>query len=210
MNNIIETATFDLLLEKNNEYIALYKQSKLIEFIKSKSMEDAQCREKLLSSIQVLSDYFQKHIFLRFVFTDNKFFIQCALDHLKEEFLHHEVLMKERHYKESIFDPILESTCSWFAWRMFNTNDEEKAVLIHLILETSANVFFNMIAPIMSQFGDYHYFKKHADADDKHEKMSHHLLIGLSTAQYKRLIEIQSQGWAIMLTALDRIAELAL
>jgi pyrroloquinoline quinone (PQQ) biosynthesis protein C len=93
---------------------------------------------------------------------------------------------------------------------MFNTSDEEKVVLIHLILETSANVFFNMIYPIMSQFGEHYYFKKHSEADVKHEKMANDLLINLSPAQYQRLIEIQSQGWAIMFAALDRIAELAI
>jgi hypothetical protein len=207
--NTLENATLELLLEKNNEFIEIYKQSKFMQFIKDKAIHDIECRDKFLAGIQVLSNYFQKHIFLRFVFTDNKSYINHVLIHLKEEFLHNEKLMAERDNKMPLWDPILESTCSWFAWRMFNTNDEEKIVLVHIVLETGANIFFTDASSVMSQFGEHDYFKKHAEEDENHEKMGRDLLIGLNATQYRRLIEVQAQGWKILLTALNRIAELA-
>jgi hypothetical protein len=143
------------------------------------------------------------------VLTDNSHFSAAALEHLKEEFCHHEELMKERNYKLSIWDPILESTCSWFTWKMFNTGDEGKVVLIHLVLESSGTIFFQTAHPIMQQFGNYDYFRVHCEADEQHEKMGRELLEGLSSTMYSRLLEIQSQGWSVMIAACNRMAALA-
>lgn len=198
------------LLEKNKQFVDEYRSSALMCLISSSDIEKEDFRERMLDAIQTLSNYFQKIVLLRLVLTDHHHFSTLALEHLKEEFCHHEALMTERNYRVPLWDPILESTCSWFLWRMFNTNDEEKIVLIHLVLEASANAFFQHAYPVMRQYTQGNYFKEHAGADEKHEKMGEELLKGLSLAAYQRLSEIQYQAWSVMLAACNRIAELSL
>lgn len=205
----LTVANLDLLLEKNKQFIKEYQASDMLQLITSKDIENKECRERMLDSLQTFSNYFQKVVLLRNVLTDNPRFNTLALDHLKEEFCHNEALMAERNGRTPMWDPILESTCSWFAWKMLNTNDEEKIILVHLVLESSGTVFFNAACPIMQQYGHQHYFVVHSIADVHHEKMGRELLEGLSPARYERLMEVQVQGWSIMIAACNRIAALA-
>jgi len=116
--------------------------------------------------------------------------------------------MAERNFQPPVWDPILEATCSWFTWKMFNTTDEEKVVLVHLVLETSASIFFQTAFDIMKEHSTIEYFRIHSEADEKHEHMGKELLQNLSAKQYKKLIEIQFQGWEMIMAACDRIAVL--
>jgi hypothetical protein len=107
------------------------------------------------------------------------------------------------------WDPILEATSSWFAWKMFTTNDEEKLVSIHMILEASANVFFTTVQKVLKKNDVIlSYFEVHSEVDEKHESMGLELLKGLTTKHYEKLLEIQSQGWSVFMAACDRIATL--
>lgn len=197
------------LVERNNQFIKDFHSSALMQLISSPDIDKKEYRDRMLDAIQTLSNYFQKIVLLRWVISDHHSFSSVALEHLKEEFCHHETLMTDRNYRPSLWDPILESTSSWFLWRMFNTNDEEKTVLIHLVLEASAQIFFGAAYPIMSRYGQVNYFKEHVGADEKHEKMGEQLLNGLSVSAYQRLFEVQSQGWSVILTACNRIAALS-
>lgn len=205
-----DSITLNTLLQNNIQFVRDYQSNGLMKFISSHWVEDEIYREHMLDAIQTLSNFFQKIIMLRYVFTDDSKFNAITLEHLKEEFCHHERLMEKRDYRPATWDPILESGCSWFLWRMFNTNDEEKTVLIHLVLEASANVFFQVACPIMRPYGKGNYFAEHDGADEKHEKMGEKLLENLSPSTYHRLAEIQKQGWSIMLMISQRIAELSL
>ena len=93
---------------------------------------------------------------------------------------------------------------------MFTLDNEEKTVLLHLVLEASANVFFQSAHQAMTAYKETDYFKKHADADEKHEKMGLELLLQLSSEKYRRLLEVQKQGWEMINVVCNRIAELAI
>lgn len=93
---------------------------------------------------------------------------------------------------------------------MFNSCDEEKVVLVHLVLETSANIFFQAAYPIMQRYEHgKNYFREHSEADEKHQNMGDKFLQELSPPMYKRLMEIQFQGWNMLLAVCDRIAILS-
>jgi len=113
---------------------------------------------------------------LRSVFCENSRFLATAQKHLDEEFGHNLSLNTDRNHRPPVWDAILEATASWFTWKMFTLDQEEKTVLIHLVLETSANIFLQEAHKVMRQYGETNYFKLHAEADEKHEKMGRELL----------------------------------
>lgn len=204
-----DNSTFELLISTNQQFANDYRSSGLLELIASEDMSNIQCRSRLLDLIQTLSNYFQRVMLLRSALADDAKFSAFALTHLKEEFCHHEQLLTERNHQPPAWDPILEATCSWFTWKMMTTNDEEKTVLIHLVFETSGSIFFQAAYQIMQQYYSTEYFKVHSAADEEHEKMGMELLKNLTPETYKRLLEIQNQGWQMMITACNRIATLA-
>lgn len=202
--------TLNQLLEKNKSYAEAYKTSSLMQLITSSSMEGKSYRMKLLDCIQVFSDYFQKVVMLRQVFCGNNKFLTVAQQHLEEEFLHNISLLKDRNNRPPIWDPILEATSSWFAWKMFTLDNEEKTLLVHLVLETSANIFFQAAHKVMQKYGETNYFKIHSEVDAEHEEMGFALLNNIHPQKYADLLEIQKQGWDMLNATCERIAALTL
>ena len=194
------------LLEKNKIFVSEYTNNRLMKLIKSDGMKEKYMRQRLLDCIQVFSDYFQKVVMLRYVFCDNSKFLSVAQLHLTEEYGHNISLKKDREYRPSIWDPILESTSSWFAWKMFTLDEKEKTVLVHLVLEASAQLFFTQAHQVMEQYQETEYFKIHRDADERHEQMGIGLLKELTVEKYQRLQKILHQGWTILNTACNQIA----
>ena len=199
-------AGFELLLQENERFVEAYRNSHLMRYIKSERMESKKNRERLLDCIQVFSDYFQKTIMLRSVFCENRKFSSVVQAHLGEEFGHNVKLMKDRRYREPVWHPVLEATAAWFAWKMFTLDNEEKTVLIHLVLEASANIFFSAAHGVMQAYGETDYFEVHAQADAEHERMGRELLCGLSVDKYVGLMVTQRQGWDVLNAACDQIA----
>lgn len=199
-----------LLLDNNTRFIHDYKNSLLMQVIHSDQMQKKSSRIRMLDGIQVFSDYFQKVVMLRNVFCDDLKFIKVSNDHLKEEFGHNLSLLKDRDERPAVWDSILESTSCWFAWKMFTLNNEEKTVLVHFVLESSANIFFHAANKVMMKYQETDYFKIHAELDEVHEEMGKELLQNISPNQVDRLLLIQKQGWDVLNTTCDRIAQLTL
>jgi len=200
--------SLNYVLKKNEEFVRLYQKSQLFQIIESEKIASPKIREQLLACIQVLSNYFQKVVMLRDVFCESKKYMTITQEHLKEEFCHHLSLLEERKNKPAKWDAVLDATSSWFAWKMFTLDNEEKAVLVHLVLESSANMFFQRASKAMQKYGEINYFKVHAEVDEKHEKMATGMLKNLSKEKYARLLEVQAQGWDVLNAVCTRIAEL--
>lgn len=203
---IDSTFNLDYLIDQNQEYISLFKQNLLIKLMSTDALSCKHNRDKLLSAIQTFSNYFQKTVQLRSVLTEDPEFLQVAQEHLKEEFLHNEKLLIDRGNELPCFDPVLETTSSWFAWKMFTLNDEERHLLVHLVLEASAAIFFQEADNLMQRYNETDYFSVHNELDSGHEKLGIDLLSDLPPRKYKRLLTVQMQGWAIVNVACDRIA----
>ena len=202
--------SFEYLLKKNQYYVEKYNENMLMKFIYGNQTSNTEMRRRLLDGIQVFSNYFQKVVALRNVFSETPKFCEVTEEHLAEELGHNLALMKDRGNRDCAWDAVLDATSAWFTWKMFVLNDEEKTVLIHLVLETSANVFFRQAHKVMSHYGETNYFKIHSEADDKHEQMGKVLLKNLSQEKYARLLEVQKQGWDMLNAMCKRIAELAI
>jgi hypothetical protein len=200
----------EYLLEKNKEFVKNYEQNELMVLVKSHSMADSKKRALLLDCIQVFSNYFQKTIMLRSVLTENKMFLDIVHMHLVEEFGHDISLMNDRQNNPPKWDPILESCSCWFAWKMFTLDNVEKTLLVHLVLEASAHLFFREAHRVMDAFGETDYFKIHSELDEHHETMGLELLEGLREVDYQHLLVIQQQGWDILNAVCHRISELTI
>lgn len=206
---IKQSLNLSLLLENNKVFSEKYASNPLMKLIKSESMKEKSMRQRLLDCIQVFSDYFQKVVMLRYVFCDNLKFTSVAQQHLSEEYGHNIDLKQDRDHRPTIWDPLLEASCAWFAWKMFTLDAEEKTVLMHLVLEASAQLFFKQAHQVMDQYHETQYFKTHHEIDEEHEQMGISLLQGLTTEKYQRLQEIQFQGWEMLNIVCKQIAILS-
>lgn len=199
-----------LLFEKNEFFAIEYQNNPLMHLIKNEAMENKFIRERLLDCIQVFSDYFQKTIMLRQVFCEDQNFLIIANQHLAEEFGHNLALLKDRNNRPPLWDPVLEATSSWFAWKILMLSNTEKTVLVHLVLETSANIFFQAAHKVMCKYGETDYFKIHSEADEKHEQMGNNLIKNISFDELGKLLLIQQQGWDMLNATCTQIATLTL
>ncbi len=198
------------LLENNRIFVEKYKKNSLVRLMKSHEMNQQKKREQLLDCIQVFSNFFQKTVMLRSVFTEDNYFMEISQKHLLEEFGHNNLLKSDRKNRPEKWDPVLDSGSCWFAWKMLSLDNADKALLIHFVLEASAHVFFKEAHRIMEKYSETDYFKIHSELDEAHESMGLALLDRLREADYRRLLEIQRQGWDVLNAVCDRITELTL
>lgn len=205
---INSSINLNVLLENNKVLTKEYENNLLMQLLRSNLIQKKHIRERLLDCIQVFSDYFQKVVMLRYIFCDNSKFSSVTHQHLNEEYGHNTSLNQDRHHRPSVWDPILEATGSWFAWKMFTLDAEEKTVLVHLVLEASAQLFFKRAHQVMEQYQETQYFKLHFEIDEQHEEMGVTLLQGLTTEKYQQLQKVQCQGWKILNAACEQIAKL--
>lgn len=203
-----EKMDLNYLLLKNKEFATAFKSSALMTLIQSDKMEEAQRRMRLLDCIQVFSNYFQKMVMLRSVLNDSQTFSYVIQEHLEEEFEHNVALMHDRNNRPPIWDPVLDACSCWFAWKMFTLNNAEKTILVHLVLEASAHLFFIEAHKVMAKYAETDYFKIHAIADEHHEAMGLDLLEGLRESEYQSLLDTQKQGWGVLNSVCERMAEI--
>lgn len=202
-----DQASLEQLLEINQRYCEDYRNhSRLMNLIKSDLMKDKSQRARLLDCIQVFSNYFQKTVMLRSVFCENRHYLPVVDDHLKDEFGHNTDLDRDRQHRDPVWDPILESTSAWFAWNMLVMDNDEKVISVHLVLESSANIFFTEANKVMKAFGETDYFAIHSEVDGDHEQMGIELLQNLQPSRYQRLMEVQAHCWDVLNTACNQIA----
>ncbi len=209
MNNESEIL-FDTLIKKNWALAEIFSKSKIMQLINSDSIHEKLTREKLLSCLQLFSDYFQKAVMVRHATTFNEPFISISQKHINEEINHNLELLSDRGNRPATWDPILEATSSWFTWKMLSSDSIEKTLLMHLVLESSANVFFKSAHEIMSKYYETNFFEVHSSMDSEHEKMGFSVLKDLRPQEYQNLFKIQYQGWEMITAACDRMEYLTL
>jgi hypothetical protein len=207
MTKAVRTAS--ALFARNKQFVREYQTSPLMQLIRSKKVAQKLVRSEILNCIQTFSNYFQKAVMLRYVTTEHRSAALVAAQHLDEEFKHNEALARDRGNQEPKWDPVLEATSCWFAWKMLTLDNVEKTVLMHLVLEASADIFFCEADKVMKKYSETDYFSIHAELDEQHAAMGERLLSKLSEAEYIRLGETLEMGWMMLTVACNRIATLA-
>lgn len=201
---------YDQLLAANQPFRVQYTQNEIFEFVRSDAVADKAARGRLLDSILVWSNYFQRVVLARSAFTDDTRYSGIFKEHLDEEYNHNTALARDRGPElTEVWDPILESTSSWFAWKMLTLDNLDKLVLVHLVLEAAATEWHRVAHPIMSRYRETNHFQTHDQVDHGHEDLGLELLEKIDADTFKRLSSVQKEGWDMMNVMCARMAELA-
>jgi len=204
-----EEPSFERLLARNRQYCDQHRNNSLFALVRSGRLDDAQCRRRFLDAVQVWSNWFQKAVLARSALTDDPRFSPLYRDHLDEEYGHDTRLSADRNGRPETWDPVLEATSSWFAWKMLSLDNLEKIVLVHLVLEGAGAVFLPVVQPIIDSFHETTYFTLHKQADAGHATSADSYLAGHSVPTYRRLLRVQREGWDMFNVLCSRMATLA-
>jgi len=200
--------TIQALLAKNREHLERFEANPLFSLAGSHLFKIPDVKERFLDCFQVWSDKYQKMVLVRSVFCEDARYAGLTLQHMIEEFGHNNALDSMRNGRPSVWDPILEATANWFPWKILTLGEPEKIVLVHMVVEASATIFYKHIKPALHAENDQH-FSHHETVDHSHEKLGLEKLECLAEPDYLRLGEIQSEGWAMLNVVMARIEQLS-
>lgn len=203
-----DTKDLDQLLIEQKNYENAYYHNPLIKLVTSDKMISPIVKTKLLEALNFWSDWFQTIIFTRAAFTSTSEFNTTAVEHLKDELGHNQLLYKLRkHQPITLWDPILEATSAWFYQKMITASDAEKTLLMHFVLEGSASIFHTQA---LKQFPDSPHFEVHSDLDEDHFQLGVDALKNAKQIDFSLLSQTLTHGWAMLNTLCARMAELSL
>lgn len=198
-----------LLLQRNQEFKDKFKNNLLFKLSRTQRLDSTERKERFLAYFQVWSDHFQKAMLLKTALCDDPHFIPLFDQHFREELGHDKLLKSDR--KTSFFkrDAILEAVCHWFPSKMLSFNLCEQILVMNLVVEGSAVIFYENIRPVLDPQGSLKHFQLHTEElDSSHESLGLDLLEGLSKRQFDRLLDLQEQSWAMLEAVMGRIGEL--
>ena len=197
-----ENLDFSCILRRNKMFMEEFSKNPLFSFLNNEKNQTEGIREKFLSLFQVWSNSFQRMVLLRSALCYSPIHQKIADQHLREEFGHNSSFTSTSFFK----DPVLQAVSDWLPWRVLSLSEEEKIVLVHLVIEASATVFYESIPFFIakSSFCAEH-FAIHQKLDESHENLGNSLLEGLDTRIYERLSIIQKEGWDMIGQVFERM-----
>ncbi|ODN41245.1 hypothetical protein [Piscirickettsia litoralis] len=147
---------------------------------------------------------------LHYINTSNAKHFSIAEMHMQEEFAHD---IQLRHAtgvtKESqLWDPMIESSSSWFCRMMESCDELERIVLIYLVVESCADSVYQKTAGVFENDDACGHFNTHLNLDESHSQLGTSLLEGLSSQHYGELAKIQHKGWQVLEQLFARFATL--
>ena len=90
---------------------------------------------------------------------------------------------------------------------MMTLGDSERAVLVHLVIESCATIFYEKLGSIFFNHKAAKHFKTHMHLDPEHEQMGIDLLKQININD-SSLLTIQKKGWDMMDALFTRLAEI--
>lgn len=196
------------LFKRNEGFMERFDKHRLFALVRKGLLKRPEARRRFLDCFQVWSNHFQKMVLMRVTTLQDQRFEDLAWEHLTEELGHNRDLAKSRGDLQAVFDPVLEAASSWFPSIMSSISDEEKVVLVHLVVEASATFFYKHIQPAISSTGTEAHFDGHKVDDVRHVEMGYEFLRKHSFDDARRLFDIQEKGWAMLGVVMGRIADL--
>lgn len=200
--------SFPELMERNEILVGEFERNSLFALVKSGYLAEKEKRERFLSYFQVWSNFFQKMVLARVLFCEEGNFSQVAERHLIEEFGHNRKLQKSRGNTKAPWDALLEATSAWFASKMSTLDDASKWVLVHFVVEVSADIFYKHTSPVFKTSTVEDHFSLHQHLDHDHSQLGIELVQNLRAEEYMKLGEVQWQGWQMLNEMFSRIATL--
>ncbi|WP_412708336.1 hypothetical protein [Candidatus Rickettsia kedanie] len=193
----------DRLILDNAQYKEQFRKNKLFKI----KLDSTLRKNKFLKHFWICSDAFQKMVLARVVFSETKEFKQLAWEHLTDEFRHNIELSQNLENGEEVTDSIFEALGSWFTLKMMILGDSEQAVLVHLVIESCATIFYETLGSIFLNHKSVKHFKTHMHLDPEHEHMRIDLLKQININD-SSLLTMQKKGWDMIDALFTRLAEI--
>lgn len=196
------------LLARNEALAIEAENTAFFRLLRDGTLDDPKKRARFFDCLQVFSDAFQSILVAREAMCRDERFVEVFSAHLRDELDHNKILSRDR-TPRPVNDPVLKATVSWFSRQMFVFDNAEKAVLVHLVLETAGHRFHTLAKEVFKgTSAGALYFDAHSDADDKHCSLAHGVLEGLSPSRYGRLSDVLESSWRMFQAMGDRIARI--
>src|SRR5690606_23928778 len=106
-------------------------------------LANSDMRRTFFDGLQVMSSHFQRLMFARMALCDSDVYRPVFLEHFLEELGHDAELRRERGNASQRWDAVLEASASWFVGKNYLIDNPGRIVMIHLILERGASVFYS-------------------------------------------------------------------
>lgn len=198
-------SSYEKLLAKNEVYSQeLYKTSRTFQL----SIKTQEEKNILLDSLQVISDHFQRLMFLRVGLCDSSSFQNVFLEHFHEELGHNEELRNERVNHKKKWDPVLEASCSWFVNKNYLLDNSERVIMVQMVLEKCAHLFYSHFSETLIDKSKSEHIETHKHADEGHDQMGVELLEHEPDFKFKEFFKLQEESWSIMGLFINRVGEL--
>lgn len=210
IDSLSDVCTVDLLLQNNEKYYCVFKERPFFKMIASGALNrDEKKRDVFFNLVQIFSDYFQTMIQTRQANCCDEKFTLTFLTHFMDE-LGHDELLRQRKKIIAVWDPIIVAVCTWFVHQMQVLDNIEKAVVMHLVLETTGDYYHSLSSKILSPHVESNYYEVHAEHDADHSAMIMDLLPGYPAFTYQRLNQLIKESWYMMYTMVDRVHTLVM
>lgn len=200
-------SSLEELLAYNESRVAEALAGPYFRMLRNGSLGPERCRARFRDAARVFSDAFQVMMFARQTTCRDPDYAATFLSHLREELGHNELLSVPA-TRRAPGDAVLVATSNWFCHQMLMLDNVEKAVLIHLVVETAGFHFHTLASPVLASDVSGDYFAAHSEADDDHKDSVLDQLRGLHPRTYRRLQRIVEDGWNMFDAMTRRIVHL--
>jgi quercetin dioxygenase-like cupin family protein len=194
------------LLARNERFAADFSNNSLFKFTREGGFSRPEVLQEFLTYFQLWSDAFQDMVKVRAQLGQTTPHRELAQRHWEEEKGHNSVLRRDgNQLSERAWDPVVVAIGGWFVSQMLTLSEVQQTLLIHLVVEVSAVVFYSEMTPRMPLEISAH-FKMHHGVDDEH------VMLGVSVLeqceldlQAESLFLTQQLGWEKLSQLFSRI-----
>ncbi|MFF4772607.1 cupin domain-containing protein [Microtetraspora fusca] len=188
--------------------------------------KDPRMRARFVAALHVWSRHFQRMLLARQAVCVDPVLREEYEAHLREEYGHDRLLRDRYGVLDEVDDPVLDAVCTWFVAQMYQLDEAQKIVLVHMVVETSGHLFGGAASDVYGRdsapsgmcgdstasdvcardaAGD-DFFALHAVADDEHRELGRHRLATMPPSEIPRLVAICRRAWDQMDLVHNRIA----
>ena len=205
-----ESSAIQRLHQTNFVCIEAFKKNKIFSQDIAELMTEKERVQLLKSCLQVMSDSFQRLMFSRMALSKNETYRKVFLEHFLDELGHDSDLRDERQTETKLWDPVLEASTFWFFGKNFLIDDPERIVMIQMVLEKGASLFYGHFSKILKDAFKSDHIEKHCDMDEGHDSLGVELLEKESDMKLESLEILLKESWSMLDLYLARTAEIVL
>ncbi|WP_437678476.1 cupin domain-containing protein [Sorangium sp. So ce131] len=197
----------DRLVEENEAHAREFLQNPLMQLVRSGVALSDDVKLRMLGALQIWSDAFQRVLCARIVFESHPRAKKIAEDHLLDEVGHNRRLARMHgSSRHPSWDRGIAAASSWFVEKMGSASTEERAVLVHFVIERCADL---LLTASQRVFPDADYFSIHAQVDADHFQLGYDLLKTFPRLDLPSLRAALTEGWQMMNMLCHRISDIA-